>query len=306
MLHETGAASGIGLATARMLLQLGCTVFATDLNEARLKEVYAGDKNAVVIKMDVSSAEEVKKAAQIVSEHVKVLHGVINSAGVPFAPRYPKTWVQGLIELDVDEFVKPVVDINLFGTMRVNAALFPLLWEAKGAVIFNVGSMGGLIAPHGMGPYAASKFGLMGYNDALRRELAPYRIRVVGLEPGFLRTELAHSIFSPQETYDHSHTRLFAGRGGGEASSPVNTEDLPPPEIVATEIERVLFHDHHLHVPRLRIDTLRNRIFWWIALFIPHHWLDHVMEGGDARRKRVDEEWPHSHTKTSLLSSSNQ
>jgi NAD(P)-dependent dehydrogenase (short-subunit alcohol dehydrogenase family) len=279
------------MASTRMLLRSGCTVFAADLNELRLIEMYKGETNVHIIKMDVSSKEDVERAAQIVGAHTKVLHGIINSAGVPYAPKYPKTWVQGCIELDVDEHVKPVLEINLIGTMRVNAALFPFLWEAKGSVIFNIASMGGLIAPHGMGPYSASKFGVLGYSDALRRELSPYRIRVVGLEPGFIRTELASNIFTPPDSFDYTHTRLFAGRGGGSDSSPVKTSDLPPPDIVSDQIERLLFIDHHLSCPRLMVDTTRNLIFWNLALFIPHTWLDWVMEPMALRAQQVDATW---------------
>lgn len=286
-----GAASGIGMATCKKLLEVGATVFATDMNEERMKEAFGGMKNVHIIKMDVTSTEQVNAAAKFVSSKVSKLDGVVNSAGVPFAPRYPKTWVQGVIELDVDEWVKPVVDINLLGTMRVNHALFPLLWEARGATIFNIASIGGLIAAHGMGPYAASKFGVVGYSDALRRELAPYRIRVVTLEPGFLRTELAHNIFDAPSEYDYSHTRLFAGRGGGSEASPVKTGDLPPPDLVSDEIYRLLFIDHHIPCPRLIVDTTQNFVFWNIATNISHSWLDYVMEPSRSRKEAVEEKW---------------
>lgn len=279
------------MATAKMLLDEGATVFVTDVNETRLNEAYGSNKNAVVIKMDVTSPEEVKAAAALVAQRVSKLDGVVNSAGVPFAPRYPKSWVQGLVELDVEEHVKPVLDINLLGTMRVNAALFPLLWEARGSTIFNIASVGGLIAAHGMGPYSASKFGVIGYTEALRRELAPYKIRVVTLEPGFLRTELASNIFDGVEKYDYSHTRLFAGRGGGSGSSPVKTSDLPPPELVSDEVRRLLFIDHHLPCPRLVVDTPTNFIFWHVASTIPSSWLDWVMEPSKERFEKVNAEW---------------
>lgn len=274
-----------------MLLRNDCIVFAADVNVARLQDLYGTEKKVHILKVDVTNPQDVQKAADFVGQHTKVLHGIINSAGVPFAPKYPKTWIQGVIELDVDEWVKPVVDINLFGTMRVNAALFPYLWEAKGSCIFNIASMGGLIAPHGMGPYSASKFGLLGYNDSLRREMAPYRIRVIGLEPGFLRTELASNIFTNPDSFDFSHTRLFAGRGGGSSSSPVKTEDLPPPDIVSDQIERLLFIDHHLQCPRLMVDTPRNLIFWKIACLIPHSWLDAIMEPSKDRFLQVNKAW---------------
>lgn len=274
-----------------MLLHEGATVFAADINVPRLNELFAGQENAVIVKLDVTSPEDVKAAVVLVESKVKKLDGVVNSAGVPFAPGYPKSWVQGVVELDVDEHIKPVIDINLLGTMRVNAALFPLLWEARGSTIFNIASVGGLISAHGMGPYNASKFGVVGYSDALRRELTPYKIRVITLEPGFLRTELASNIFDGVENYDYSHTRLFAGRGGGSGSSPVKTTDLPPPELVSDQIRRLLFIDHHLACPRFLIDTPRNFIFWHIAASLPAAWLDWVMEPSRERYDKVNAEW---------------
>lgn len=253
-----------------------------------LEKHFAGIQNVTMIKMDVTSKEDIEAAKILVSSKVSKLDGIVNSAGVPFAPRYPVSWVQGAIEVDVDEHVKPVLDINLLGTMRINSALFPLLWEARGSTVVNICSLGGVLAVPGMGAYHVSKFGLMGYSDTLRRELAPYKIRVVSLEPGFVKTGLAHDIFSSQDL-DYSHTRLFAGRGDHPGT--LSYEKLPPPSIVTEKIHELLFLRPHDPVPHLIIDTLPLRLRWWLILHLPYTWADYLIEGGSQRADKVRATW---------------
>jgi NAD(P)-dependent dehydrogenase (short-subunit alcohol dehydrogenase family) len=81
-------------------------------------------------------------------------------------------------------------EVNFFGTIAVTQALLPALLRGKGRVV-NISSVGGKVSMAGWGPYASSKYALEAVTDSLRRELAPHGVRVVVVEPGFVRTEMA-------------------------------------------------------------------------------------------------------------------
>jgi NAD(P)-dependent dehydrogenase (short-subunit alcohol dehydrogenase family) len=106
------------------------------------------------------------------------------------------------------------MQINTIGTMRVNAAVFDLIFKSRGVYV-NIASVAGRIAGPGLSTYNTSKFAVAGYSSAMRRELAPYGIRVVCVEPGFAKTPLLDIAINEQS--DMSQTRLgdltFAGAG---------------------------------------------------------------------------------------------
>lgn len=290
-LFAIGAASGIGLSVAKKLLSAGCHVYACDMNEPGLKKELGGYENAVCLKLDITSNEDVNRVAAEVRKHTDRLYAVVNSAGIAGPPHYRHALIQGAIELDVDKDVMPVININLMGMWRVNHALFPLLYESHGSTIVNIASLAGLFGAPGMGPYVCSKFGVVGYSEVLRRELAPYRIRVVTVEPGFVRTNLTEGVFKGEEK-DFSQTKLFAGRGADEKAMMLTLEGMPGPSLVSDAIYKALFIDSNKNIPHLLLDVPLKLAFWKITLFMPTVFADWVVElAGGNRRKVVDAAW---------------
>ncbi len=108
------------------------------------------------------------------------LAGVVNNAGVAVA---------GPLEFIPIEDLRRQLDVNLVGQMAVTQAVLPALRRARGRIV-NVSSIGGRLALPMVGPYAASKFGLEGLSDALRREVARFGIEVVLIEPGGVKTPI--------------------------------------------------------------------------------------------------------------------
>jgi NAD(P)-dependent dehydrogenase (short-subunit alcohol dehydrogenase family) len=180
----TGASTGIGRATALRLELDGYRVFAgvrkQEDAESLLKA--AVHDRITPVTVDVTEGPSIQAARATVEDEVgeRGLAGLVNNAGTANA---------GPIEhLPVEEFQK-VIDVNLTGQYAVTQAFLPLVRRARGAVVF-ITSIGGLVATPFMSPYHASKFGLEGMADALRREVSPWGIRVVIVEPGSIATPI--------------------------------------------------------------------------------------------------------------------
>lgn len=185
----TGVSTGIGHAAAKVLAQKGFHVFGSVRKEAdaeRLKKEL-GDRFTPLI-FDVTDEAAIRRAAEEVRAALKgeTLAGLVNNAGIA---------VSGpLIEVDPDDFRKQM-DVNVTGPFLVTHAFAPLLGTDKSLKgepgrIVNISSVGGIRAMPFIGPYAASKFAIEGFSEALRRELMLFGIRVVVIGPGPVKTAI--------------------------------------------------------------------------------------------------------------------
>lgn len=181
----TGASTGIGRACVDALVGAGAHVWAsvrTDADEQALNEAFP--QRVSVLRLDVTDEASVRAAgARVLAGGV--LHGLVNNAGVA---------VPGPLEhLPVEAFRRQI-EVNLIGQLAVTQAMLPALRLAREhgaqARIVMIGSIAGRIAGPMLGPYHASKFGLVGLADTLRAELAPSGIRVVLVEPGAIATPI--------------------------------------------------------------------------------------------------------------------
>jgi NAD(P)-dependent dehydrogenase (short-subunit alcohol dehydrogenase family) len=179
----TGASGGIGRACALRLARNGFRVFAGYRKEADAASLTAEATGQLEpVPIDVTDAAQVASAAGTVEEAVAAegLWGLVNNAGVP---------VPGPVEsLPIDD-LRRQLEVNLVGQVAVTQALLPSLRRARGRVL-NMTSVGGRVATPFMGAYNASKFGLEGISDALRRELAAVGVDVCAIEPGSIATEI--------------------------------------------------------------------------------------------------------------------
>jgi NAD(P)-dependent dehydrogenase (short-subunit alcohol dehydrogenase family) len=179
----TGASTGIGRATALHLAEKGYRVFAgvrKQKDADSIKDEATG--NLTPLTIDVTKAASIADAEKKVRRAVGKtgLYGLVNNAGIADG---------GPIEfLPIEDF-KRVVDVNLTGQVAVTQAFLPLIRRAKGRVVF-ITSIGGKIATPFMSPYSATKFGLEAVADALRREVKPWGIEVVVIEPGSIATPI--------------------------------------------------------------------------------------------------------------------
>lgn len=176
----TGAASGIGKATAELFVREGAAVALLDVNPEGLEAV-AAVLSAASFPADVTDENAVAAAVRRAGEALGGLDGVANVAGIampsPIAATTLAAWNR-------------VMAVNLTGPFLVCREALPFLGQSEGATIVNVSSASGLMPlGSGLGPYAASKAGLITLSKAMAYELAP-RIRVNALCPGAVDTPL--------------------------------------------------------------------------------------------------------------------
>jgi NAD(P)-dependent dehydrogenase (short-subunit alcohol dehydrogenase family) len=183
----TGASSGFGLLTAVTLARRGWRVLATmrDLSRAgRLEEAAreAGVWERIELcALDVTRLEQIEALAAGLTLRGTPLHAVVNNAG--FA-------VAGFAEDVSDAELRRQFDTNFFGAAAVTRAFIPLFRRQGFGHIVMVSSVSGRSAFPGVGSYAASKFALEGWTEALRLEMKPLGIQVALVEPGSFATSI--------------------------------------------------------------------------------------------------------------------
>lgn len=177
----TGASTGMGAATARELAGLGFHVLAGVRRDEDGAAIRAEGIEPVLL--DITDRDHIAAlAARVEADpHRRPLRALVNNAGIPGA---------GPVEVVPLRDWRRVFEVNLFGHVAVTQALLPALVRDKGRVV-NITSVNGRLSMAGYGPYASSKFAMEAVSDALRGELAPHGVRVVVVEPGGVRTEMA-------------------------------------------------------------------------------------------------------------------
>jgi NAD(P)-dependent dehydrogenase (short-subunit alcohol dehydrogenase family) len=188
----TGAASGIGRAVAASLARRGCHLALADVNEAGLAEtaerVRAPGLRVTVHRLDVSDRAAVAAfPAAVTAEHPGV-DVLVNNAGVA---------VGGTVEQVSDEDFEWLFEINFWGVVRMTRAFLPLLRASGDARLVNLSSVFGLVAPPGQAAYAASKFAVRGFSEALRHELGGSSVGVTVVHPGGVATSISDSARVP-------------------------------------------------------------------------------------------------------------
>jgi NAD(P)-dependent dehydrogenase (short-subunit alcohol dehydrogenase family) len=193
----TGAGSGLGYATSRLLVESGCRVFGVDVNEQNLQKLQAelGDKAATRV-ADVSDEDSAREAVDAAVARFGSLHFAINCAGVADAA---KTVSKG--KPFPSEIWNKVIGINLTGTFNIvrYAALAminnePEAPQGERGVIVNTASGAAWQGQVGQAAYSASKAGVIGMTLPIARDLAPHGIRVVAIAPGMFNTAMASGL----------------------------------------------------------------------------------------------------------------
>lgn len=183
----TGAASGIGLATAMRLLEGGAHVIATDINGAALDQCDDLTSDRVTRAMqDVASPADWQRLAELIDDRGGVLHGIVNNAGIMLTRPVTQT--------SFDDY-RRVMSINVDSVWLSVQTLLPALKrsidvDGAGATIVNISSIYGQIAGPMHAAYCASKGAVRLLTKALAAELAPHRIRVNSIHPGPVDTPL--------------------------------------------------------------------------------------------------------------------
>ncbi|KOV74900.1 oxidoreductase [Streptomyces sp. AS58] len=184
----TGASSGIGRATALALSKAGARVAVGARRADRLKELAQDAPGEIlVLEVDVTDQQSVRDAVEATVDRFGALDALVNNAGVMLSGM--------ILNADTAEWTR-MVETNLLGSMYAVHAALPHLLRSKGAVV-QISSTSGRISSAASGVYAATKFGINAFAEALRQEVTAEGVRVVVVEPGFVSTELTSHITDP-------------------------------------------------------------------------------------------------------------
>jgi short-subunit dehydrogenase len=185
----TGAASGIGRALALELAGRGCDVAVADVNEAGLASLAdeikrTHQRKVSVHRLDVSQPEQIEAFAKAAVASHPTLNIVVNNAGVALFGQFHE-----IDQLQMDW----LMNINFWGVVHGSRAFLPHLQRQREAHIVNISSIFGIIAPAGQTAYAAAKFAVRGFSEALRHELQTSKsnVRLSVVHPGGVATSIA-------------------------------------------------------------------------------------------------------------------
>ncbi len=260
----TGASSGIGQATARLLAQRGFTVFGTTRNLLGPEAI----PTVEMLSLDVRLDESVNACVDAVLKRAGHLDVLVNNAGYSLV---------GPIEESLLEEAKAQFETNFFGVVRMIKKVLPLMREQAGGQIINISSGAGLAPLPFVGFYSASKFALEGYTEALRHEVKPFHIRVSLVEPGYIKSNLRQNQqFATDQIRDYDPWRKRASGVRREWE-----ERLPGPTLVAECILRIIGSKS----PKLRYRVGKESAqAFWFRRFLP----ESFFERGMRRLLRLD------------------
>jgi len=214
----TGASSGFGKAFAEYAITQGYKVIVTARRLDKLESIKAIAPDQVeAIKMDVNNNTEISDAVKKAIDRFGRVDVLINNAGYG---------IVGAVEETPESELRALMDTNFFGAVSVTQALLPTFRQQRSGAIVNITSLGGQLSFAGFSAYSASKCALEGHSEALADELAPLGIKVLIVEPGNFRTELAGDAMKHMPELDAyketvGATRKFArGMNGAQEGDP--------------------------------------------------------------------------------------
>lgn len=187
----TGAGGGFGYELTRQILAKNGRLILTDLTTVGLEKMVAKVKTAVstgdvlaCIEADLSTDAGINHLFDAVNELKTPVDVLINNAGVA---------VHGRFDEVPEEQTALLMQINLLAPMTLCGKFMPQMIARKKGHIVNISSVAGWIGPRGLASYAASKFGLRGFSEAIADELAPYNVQVTAVYPYFSRTPIINT-----------------------------------------------------------------------------------------------------------------
>ena len=242
----TGASSGIGAAAARRLARDHARLTLAARRANRLREVGAEVERlggeALLVPTDVTQGADVRRMVESTLERWGRVDVLVNNAGISFD--------EPITGLESDK-LQQEIHVNLIAPIECAQAVLPVMLRQRSGHIINVASIEALIASPGSSVYCATKFGLLGYSDSIRRRLRGTGVHVSTFCPGYVVSEL--------------NPRLKAHVEGRADAQPIR--GLMPAEYAGDEIARLIRRPRRLVlVPkRWRPLILAGVLFPWLA-----------------------------------------
>ncbi len=212
----TGAAAGIGRATARRFAQEGAKVAAWDVSDGKADEltaeIQAAGGEALFAKVNVADGAAVAEAAAAVIARWGRIDVLVNNAGIVRDAQLVKVKDGAVASVMTDEAWDAVINVNLKGVFVCTRAAVPHMIKGGGGVVLSASSVVGLYGNFGQTNYAATKGGLITMTKTWARELGRFRIRVNAVAPGFIATEMVAAM--PEKVIDTMVAHTPLGRMG--------------------------------------------------------------------------------------------
>jgi NAD(P)-dependent dehydrogenase (short-subunit alcohol dehydrogenase family) len=185
----TGAGRGLGVDIAKAALAAGHAVVASARNAESVAQAVGEHDDLLAVDLDVTDPTAARAAVAATVERFGRLDVLVNNAG---------SFQAGYFEEMTAEAFRSQIETTLFGPVNVTRAALPQLRAQRSGLVMTISSTAGIASPvEFTTAYAASKFGVEGWMEALKPEVAPFGIKTMLVEPGFFRTEL----LTPQSTH---------------------------------------------------------------------------------------------------------
>jgi NAD(P)-dependent dehydrogenase (short-subunit alcohol dehydrogenase family) len=194
----TGSSSGIGLETSVSLAQNGFLTYATmrNLDKSSIIKTAADNESLPikVVQLNVADNRMINNAIQAIVSEAGRIDILVNNAGYGLVGAFE--------DLSIDDEIKNQYETNVFGLMRVTQAVLPIMRRQKSGIIVNVSSGAGLFGYPGGSAYVSTKFAVEGLSESMAYELEPFGIKVVLIEPGFIKTNFANAMVLAKKAQD--------------------------------------------------------------------------------------------------------
>jgi NAD(P)-dependent dehydrogenase (short-subunit alcohol dehydrogenase family) len=216
----TGCSTGFGRELAKILLARGYRVVPTARDPAKVADLVEGHTaTALALGLDVEKQPQIEAAVEAARRKFGRIDVLVNNAGYGYL---------AAIEEGDDADIRAMFETNFFGLAALTRAVLPIMRAQKSGAIVNISSMGGFIGFPGSGYYAATKFAVEGLSESLSKEVSPFGIKVLIVEPGPFRTDWAgRSLKTPKHPIDaYAETAIARrqqtqGYSGSQPGDPV-------------------------------------------------------------------------------------
>ncbi len=256
----TGCDSGIGKALAGVFANAGYTVIASYLEQ----NPFAGESNIITQRLDLRDEASINSFATLANRYCSEGHRLeyfINNAGVALG---------GPFENLPTGIYRDVMEINFFGMVILTQKVVHCLIKSRGRLVVN-GSLAGRIALPFLSPYTASKFALEGWCDSVRRELNPFGIRTILLEPAGVATPIWNRALNQDSSFADAQysasLRAFREKFIAGGTRGMNTDRA------ARQIYRFITRKN----PRERYIIAGNRLLSRLETLVPNRLLDRLV-----------------------------
>jgi len=223
----TGTSSGIGQETSLTLARNGFLTYATMRNlnkKENIKSVAEKENLPVKIMMlDVADDRSVNNTIQSITNETSRIDVLVNNAGYG---------LMGAFEDLLMEEIKAQFETNLFGLIRTTQAILPIMRKQNSGVIVNISSGAGRFGFPGGSAYVSTKFAVEGLSESMSYELEPFGIKVILIEPGFVKTNFHQAMIRSQHP-NSPYSQMMQKRA---AASTQFFQNGSPPELVAKTV----------------------------------------------------------------------